>query len=147
MKKIVYATIALVICCFGVLLLLRNRAVLYAYHESGDLGEPAFIVLNPFRDRTPERISQQFLAQLGSAHCNDLVEPLRQEYAKFVCAEELKYPAQRFHIANRQDRADVTRLSFRVERSGLPDGVPSHAQMELRKSLGQWQITDFQPVY
>jgi hypothetical protein len=112
-KQKVYVAIALMICCVGVLLLLRNRAVLYAYHDPGDPGEPAFIILNSFRDRTPERISQQFLAQLGSAHCNDLVEPLRQEYAKFVCAEELKYPAQRFHVANRQDRADVTRLYYR----------------------------------
>jgi hypothetical protein len=152
-----YNCFAKIVSCIGILavivvcvliLLTRNRPVLYAYRESGSLhNDPLFVILNPFRNRAPERVAQRFMSQLNTNLCNSLVQPIRPNYTEMICFEEKKYPVLKFHLANRQDLKNNTKLLYRIERSGLRRNIMTNSILELHKDDSEWRVTDFQPIY
>jgi len=125
--------------------MLRQHTVLFTLNEAGSASEdPAFVVFNPFRDRTPEKIAENFMQQLPSAHCMELVAPLRGDYAKHICSQEQQFVSKHFRLTNRKDAGNLVELSFEVERVNSPASI---SRLTLQQGARAWKVVDYQPVY
>ncbi len=102
--KIAFFLFIVLLSALTLLFVFRRHSVVFSLHDDGDhLGEPAFVILNPFRDRDPERRAERFMTELSTYKCMDDITPLRQEYAVSICREEHEHPAKRLRLANRRD--------------------------------------------
>lgn len=148
MKRLIKYSIILVsiaiVCCL-VLFMLRRHTVLFTLNEAGSASEdPAFVVFNPFRDRTPEKIAEKFMQQLPSEHCMELVAPMRGDYAEHICSKEQQFVSKDFRLINRRDVGNSVELSFEVKRVNSP---PSISRLTMQQVDRAWKVVDYQPVY
>ena len=143
-KPAFLAITPLLVAC-GVLLALRNSHPMLVEVYEGTGTQPAFAILNPFRDRSSERAAESFLRQVSSGKCRALVEPLRGEYAAHICASEGEHPGLDFSLQTREREPEAgVRLLYRVRRKNSPD---STTWIKLQKNAEGWQVVDFEPIY
>lgn len=105
---------------------------------------PAFVVFNPFRDRTPEKVAENFMQQLPTAHCMELVSPMRGGYAEHICSKEQQFVSKDFRLTNRKDAGNSVELSFEVNRVNSPASISSLTMQQVDRA---WKGVDYQPVY
>jgi hypothetical protein len=116
-------TFAVLFAVFAVtaagLLATRSRPGVYAFIESGDpVQEPVFSVLNPFRDRAPERAANAILEDLKrndyAAAMSRISDPTALNAERLDRERENRLRSWR--LMNRTDRDATTKLFYWTER-------------------------------
>jgi hypothetical protein len=86
--------------------------------------DAAYDILNPFRDRGPEKPAIEILRMVKDGHCADVartLEPGRQDYS---CEEDTKLRLLSWRLRAREDNAHGnTILYYEVQRDFGPDGI------------------------
>lgn len=123
--RIIQITFAMLTCsilaflCIGIAL--RDRPVLADLHNNV-LDHHGFQLLNPFRNRSPERAANKFLASLSKGQCSTVLARLGEDpiRTRSTCESELKYPMRRWQLEaiGRDDDRMVLRYEISREAGG-----------------------------
>jgi hypothetical protein len=106
-----------------------------------------FAIPNPFRDRNPERVARQFLANLKTEKCRDLLVSLGyEEKAELFCLKESKVVPDSYRMLLRTDSANSVRLIFRwsVINPGNYQGI---CLVDLKKEGTSWRVSTYEREY
>ena len=133
----------------------RSRPVwLELLHETdcacGDFHEEVtgYTLLNPFRDRTPERAVDSFFEQLKTGKCGENVYAGVCQYA----TEEVR-PVLRWKLMNRKDSAGRISLYYRLkgksqpDRSLVADDIWGEGLVEVQANGNTLKITGYGAYY
>lgn len=143
MAKVSVLIIALLVATAGYLYYQHSIPLLYRHSEPGDpVKEPTFAIFNPFRDRSPERSAEAFLAALKAGQCDVAMSFLSDrsvERIQEMCERDKEHPLVDWRLRNRSDQFDKVRIYFQVNRSGY-DGYKGQSWVTVEKKLtvGKW---------
>lgn len=125
-------------------------SVLWSFEEEGDpLGEPSFVVLNPLREREPERLADSTLRSLRAREFDQVVSAvgLGSTEAEELIERERRLPLESWRLAGRRDEIGRIRLFYRVTR-GVPPQPGSYLWITVqRKEEGGWRVSDLEGAY
>src|SRR5262249_46800881 len=102
----------------------RSRPVIFSFSPDPAMVRPRnYCLLNPFRDRSPERIAEKRLEAMRRGDVESIRPFLHydqedQEYVHHILDNEKKWPIQSWRIGERLDRPGETELMFWVRRGG-----------------------------
>jgi hypothetical protein len=146
----------LVLIFLGYLNWLNNQGpVLSRSVEKDPLsGIPLSISLNPFRDRSSERVAAQFIRAMRDGKCrdelSDWLHDYRKKYASFLCDSEAEHPLLSWKIAEWEDRPPLRILQYWGTRRGSPGQKPSDRELfsvTLERKDGAWVVTKYDALY
>jgi hypothetical protein len=133
------ATTAMAAFCF----VRRDSAVLYRKEQpkTGD-GEPAVLILNPFRDRNPERAADGFLRRLRDGRCRDEISTMPRYSETRTCEHEINSPLTSWGLRDRLEERGKTELFYRYRAdNGTSEGS---LRVWLRREGLQWRVADYE---
>jgi hypothetical protein len=116
--QIVLTILALGLLTFiAVTFALRDRPVL-ALLQNDVRDHHGSQLLNPFRDRAPERAADTFLTRLSSGDCSAVLTQLGEDSSRkqSVCESEQKYPMKAWRLEAIGRDGDRTLLRYGVSR-------------------------------
>ena len=92
---------------FAALYAMRSMPVLWApckKNETVSIGGPSFSILNPLRDRAPERPAEAFLGMLKVNECEKAFEtvPFDREYRSYICGRETDHGLLWWRMTDRE---------------------------------------------
>src|SRR5450432_3059886 len=152
-KKIaikVLVFLAALVCGVAVYLYsVRSRPAVYRYFEKGDpVEEPAFVIFNPFRNRSAERQADSFLQLLKEGHCDQALSalPIKQETRHELCDLEVKSPLEGWRLTNRTDQTNDVRMYYWVKRKSYK-GYIGQLWVNVEKRGEGWQVTKYECFY
>lgn len=124
-----------------------ERPVLFRYDDRADVSTvPSILVLNPFRDQTPEQPAVQVLKRLRKGDYSDFdrigVNGKEQELKE----KEAEFRLQNWYLAERTGDKGNVLLVYAVERSGI-EGFGGLIEFELRSSNNIWEIQSIACIY
>jgi hypothetical protein len=133
-----------------VLFLMREHPVIYAYRESGNpTGDAAWAVLNPFRDRAPEQVSESLLGSLqggGGVTALKGVRNLPADKVSELAQREIEHQITGWKLISREDTQGSVRLLYRTAR-GTSSGMESPVWITVQFRQGKWELIDFNAWY
>ena len=108
---------------------------------------PPTVILNPFRDHSPEIIVENFLNNLKSGDCETAVaQTLLNEYEKKeLCSKQSLYRVIKWSEAYREDKNDIIKLVY--WQWYATSKHPSHFTINLQKNNETFSITGIGFVY
>lgn len=152
MKLKISAIIILLLFVSACIYLFATRADSVVY-KSKSIG---FVILNPFRDREPEKLSEGLLTQLRRKECEQGLnfDGLTDEQREHYCLRESWFPLRNWTLRDRGDQLEETHLFYITERGYMTDvGLSNETIATLpiiitvRKANGSWQIQGFNAGY
>src|ERR1700753_3816589 len=99
----------------------RSRPVVYALRESRDpVHEPVWSVLNPFRDRAPERPAETLLSHLQRGEYDIAAAEIKSSASTKadLVEQERTYPLRAWKLVDRRQGGGNVELFYRVTRGG-----------------------------
>ena len=107
-----------------------------------------YCIMNPFRDRTPERAAEQFLRKLRASDVTGLAEIAASSRAGIV-ESETKWPIERWRVGRRKDDGHRTELMYWVKRGNgySRDGYEEEVHITVDRSRGHACVMQFNAVY
>ena len=126
----------------------RSRAVLCTLYEEGNpLHEPYLVILNPFRDRGPERSAEKFLELMRSGECLQAMATIATDdvYRNRVCERETEEPLMTWRLKNRSERDGSVRLYFWCQSKAAGDSGPLWVTVA-RGEFG-WGVAAYERYY
>lgn len=133
------------------LFVFRSRPVLYSVTETGDpVNEPVWSLLNPLRDRVPERAAEAVLGHLLRGDCSRAVAEMKltNDRRSAIAKQEYEHPLRSFRLINRSGVGTTTRLFYRITRA-RPAEADSPLWIDVRRSDSGdlWEVTRFETWY
>lgn len=125
-----------------------RRPVLFSFTDPGELQSPSFAVMNPLRDKAPERVANEVLSDLQRGDASGAlrrIDGARSEIAH-IEAKERAYPLRRWKLVNRRDAEQQVTLFFRTAR-GASERFDAPLTMTVQRRGGRWAVTEFDPIY
>jgi len=115
---------------------------------------PVSITLNPFRDRTMERVANSFISAMRDGDCRQLLVQWEKDYRKkradFVCTSEAQHPLIRWNIVEWEDAPPLVILHYKGERYSSPAHDATYRDLfsvtEEKKDSG-WVVTKYDAFY
>jgi hypothetical protein len=149
--RLLIAVLVAVICAAALsLFILRSRPVVIGLGESGDpVHEPVFSLMNPFRDRAPERAASALLEDLKRGDYRAAVSKISDRTAlnDERLAREKENRLQSWRLMNRSDRGGETKLFYRVAR-GSASANDSPLWITVKRSGGDhWRVVNYDTWY
>jgi hypothetical protein len=140
---------ALGLSCAALAFTARSRPVLVSISPDPSMVRPRnYCLMNPFRDRSPERAAERYLPALRDGHLDlvaDLVAPNR---LADVRANERAWPIRHWRIANRHDTKWGSRISYWVDRgNGYQSGVEEEVFFDVRGFGERAHVVAFDALY
>ncbi len=141
---------------FGYMIWLDHQGPVLAKSEDHDplSGVPVSISLNPLRDRTSERVAQQYLDSMRDGRCSELLaqweKDYRRKYAKFICDSETKHPLLSWKIVDWEDAPPLRILHYRGRRRTAPTEAATYKELislTLENKDGEWEVTKYDAMY
>jgi hypothetical protein len=105
--------------------------------------EPRFVMLNPFRDRSPENVANDALLSIKNGHCKETLqsaadmEPGRRAH---ICEVIADFGLADWQLRNRTDSRNECELYYWHE------GYPS-LWVVVRKTEGKWKFNWINVIY
>jgi hypothetical protein len=99
--------------------------------------EPRFVLLNPFRNRGPEKAANQALVSIQAGHCKETLESaldMQPEDKVHMCGMFAQIPLDVWELRNRRDSRDECELIY------WHHGYPI-LDVFVRKIEGRWKLT------
>jgi hypothetical protein len=146
MKKKVLIITAVIILLSAAFAL--SRPVLFrSPFRDACCGESAFVVLNPLRKRDIENYADSILSLMRDKPCEQIVAnmALDQERRQYVCEKQKEHPLISWELKDRRDEGQRYNLFYHI-RYKDSDYV-GWLWMSVEKKNGEWQITNYSPVY
>lgn len=103
-----------------------------------------FSVMNPFRDRTPERAADRFLDDTRRGRESAFAAP---ELASKLKSRGTNVSA--WKLAYREDTGDSVLLYYKVDASGLknPPDYGGEGMIEMRRETAGWRAVNFSAIF
>lgn len=128
----------------------RSNPVLYRHIDRASVQYSAFVILNPFRDREPERQAEVVLQRLKSRNCEQALSlsALDAERIAYLCEREQKYLLESWSLMDYQGDGIKVKLIYNLYRnSGAGERLSPPAWIDVEKINGEWQVTSYQTYY
>jgi hypothetical protein len=108
-----------------------------------------FQILNPFRDRDPERTATFLLEQLKAGHCSTALRRFDSNEADIEssCAKEREYPVRGWRLEARGRDGGRVLLRYRVQRVYNGDTFSDPFWIWVSKANTGWQVTALEKWY
>jgi len=141
-----------VFCLFAGLLgyLVRFAGpVLYSNRDRASASQgPTFILFNPLRNRSPERVAEQFLEQLKMGECAKAVAslPMPLDNQVTMCEKEGQAALDAWTLKDRSESDGVVSLHYALRREGF-EGFGGGSFFQIQESSGAWKIIAVSFVY
>jgi hypothetical protein len=131
-----------------VLFATRSSPVLVRLDLEPDLltTQCVFSVLNPFRDREPERIAQEHLRALRQGDTSIIGSFLNPEAAAHIMKAEARVPVVAWRLVDRHDTASTSRLAYSITRGG-GYSYPAEAFFFFTRANNRWVLERYCPIY
>lgn len=147
MRKRIFIAAAVTVTVSVAAMAITRKPVLFALSDIGDVtGQPVVAIMNPFRDRGPERAAE---ALLNGLHRGDTAAALSSVVGGVppqTYESEIKYRLHAWELVRRNNSAGSVELVYRTSRSPSDRAVmPLFMQVEKRDR--QWQVTRFVAGY
>lgn len=143
------ASIVVTVVVAAVAVLVVRNPVVFEIHESGDpVGEPAWSMMNPIRNRSPERASEAMPDDLKRGADDEAFSrvALSAEQAEEMKESERTYRIREWDLVGRTDRNDTSRLFYRVAR-GKSKETDSPVWITVKRVKHKWVVTDYEAWY
>lgn len=127
----------------------RSRPVVYALTEAGDpVHEPVWSLLNPFRDRSPERAAEIVLQHFRRGEYEEAAGQIDQptERRAQIVREEKDHPLLSWKLVDRTDTIGTTKLFYR-RAWGKSSSLDAPLWISLRRSGREWKVATFEGWY
>jgi hypothetical protein len=150
------AGVLLLVVFFGYLMWLNGQGPVLSRSPDRDplSGVPNSISLNPLRDRSSERVANQFMRAMRDGDCKqelaDWEKDYRKKYAKFICDSEAQHPLLSWKIADWQDAPPLRILQYRGKRQDSPSDDETYKELlsvTLEDKDGNWVVTKYDAIY
>jgi hypothetical protein len=148
MKKKIW--IVLVIAVIAMAATARTRPVLLSLSpDPTELRPRNYCVMNPFRDRAPERASERFLMEMRAGQPQVLAAVLTPESRDQIIDMERKFPVKGWRIGRRRDTAETTELMYWVQRGNgySARDVPEEVYFVVARSASGARVTGYGAIY
>jgi len=125
----------------------RDKPVVWAIWEKGDSsGHPVFVWLNPFRDRSAERVCESALKALRDRDRHGVEVALRGVNGNASLIDhELKNAVKKWSISDIRLQGESAVLYYDAVRVEGDDATPIH--IFLKRQGCTWQIVDWEAWY
>ena len=117
---------------------------------------PLTITMNPFRDRTVEKIGGAFIREMRDGNCRTALskwekkQDYRKKRADFICDSETQHPLISWSLVEWEDAAPLIILHYKGERYSSPNQESTYKDLfsvtEENKN-GQWVVTKYDAFY
>jgi len=114
------------------------------------MGEPALILLNPFRDRSPERACDKFFRRLKVGDFDTASASARLPTAEwgYLVEKEREHPLVSWSLANRSNKEGSVDLFYWVRRRDYDgDKGPLWITVSRSGNGGKWTVERFEAWY
>ena len=128
----------------------RSNTVLYRKVDHASVQYSSFVILNPFRNRKPERQAEVVLRGLNDRECQQALSlpALDSGRVAYLCEREQKYPLERWSLMDYQEDGEKVRLIYNLYRSsGDGERLSPPAWIGVEKVNGEWRATDYETAY
>jgi hypothetical protein len=109
-----------------------------------------FCVMNPFRDRSPERAADTFIRRLREGDVSVLSATVKDPSTReHLMENETKWPITSWRIGRREDLEGRVDLMYWVTRgnSYSRDGHEEEVYLVIDRSADQLRVTEFSAIY
>ena len=149
MKRIVVVVLAILVGVASYLFFTRSNPVVYRHVDRAAGNYSAFVILNPFRDREPERRAESVLRALKARDCRralslQMLDSARVEY---LCERENKYPIESWDLMDRKGDGRKTQLIYDLNRFGNEGKSGSSLAWIDVENNGTWRATRYDTFY
>ena len=104
------------------------------------------IVLNPFRDKGPEKVSEALLSSIRAHRYQSVHRCFIPEESPHIREMEDRYPLVSWRLVNRRDLKDHCELQYCAKRGGsYPSQVEVYVFVEKQES--EWVPIRYAPIY
>src|ERR1044072_1642419 len=119
-RVVILSLIGMVVLVPLLLFLFREKAVGFAMPLSDCVRPKSYLFLNPFRDQTPEKLAEQYLAQMKSGSPETVLSKIKfdseQERATIWKIEKEQAP-RKWLLQRRKDQSQTSTLIYAVSRN------------------------------
>ncbi|MGB8010034.1 MAG: hypothetical protein WCF68_00355 [Terriglobales bacterium] len=146
----------LVLSFLGCLYWLSNQGPVLARSEERDslTHMPLSITMNPFRDRTMERVANSFISEMRDGNCRHLLAQWEKDYRKkranFLCDSEAQHPLISWNLVEWEDAPPLLILHYKGQRYTSPSHEATYKDLflvtEEKKDSG-WTVTKYDSFY
>jgi hypothetical protein len=150
------AGVLMLLVFFGYLIWLNNQGPVLSRSLDVDplSGTPNSISLNPFRDRTSERLAGKYLDAMRDGHCKEELavweKDYRKKYARFICDSETQHPLISWKLVDWEDTPPLRILHYRGKRRNNLDAPGTYKELfslTLENKDGAWEVTKYDAMY
>lgn len=124
------------------ILLINQSPVLIRIPNSDSVrGRPLFLVLNPFRNREPERAAGTFFEKLKDGKCLEVTADFAAEKSDHICRKQIEYPLKGWNLVD----IEKTNNSFELIYNHISGNPPMSEDMTIwiEKREQDYQVTAF----
>jgi len=111
---------------------------------------PLSISLNPLRDRSSERVANEFLRAMRDGRCKEQLADWEKDYrrnrAAFICDSEAKHPLLGWKIVDWDDRPPLRILYYKGKRQN-ETATDELLSVTLDNRSGGWVVTKYDSLY
>jgi hypothetical protein len=135
---------------FAAYLFFRSDPVLYRHVDRTSVQYSAFVILNPFRNREPERQAEVVLQRLKNRNCQQALSlsALDSERVVYLCEREQKYLLESWSLMDYQGAGKKVKLIYNLYRnSGDGEHLSPPAWIDVEKINGEWRATSYETYY
>ena len=149
MKRILIVVLAILLGLAGYLFFTRSNPVIYRYVDRAAGNYSAFVILNPFRDREPERQAEVVLQALKARDCRRTLslQTLDSARVEYLCERESKYPIESWDLMDRKGDSRKTELVYDVNRAGSGGKTGGSLTWIIVENNGAWRPTSYDAYY
>jgi hypothetical protein len=125
----------------------HTRPVLLKFAFEDTLRPRTHCVMNPFRERGPERVCESYLAQLHSGRVEGIRPFVLKNRADHIISRESQYRIASWRIGDRQDSSTASSLMYWVRRAGGYGPDEEEVMFFLKRDRNGWALSDFTAIY
>jgi hypothetical protein len=148
----------LVLIFLGYLWWLSNQPPVLARSEQRDplTHMPLTITMNPFRDRTIEKIAGTFMREMRDGNCRKVLaqwekkKDYRKKRAEFICDSESQHPLISWNLVEWEDAPPLIILHYKGERYASPSQEATYKDLfsvTMENKDSGWTVTKYDAFY
>jgi hypothetical protein len=150
MKRLLkFSSILLVVLSLmivGSLYVTRSQPVMLRLTPDDNIRPRYYCLMNPFRDRTPEKVAEDYFGKLAAGQVASISCCTRQY--DHISEREKEFPILSWRIGNRQDNTEESELMYWVKRgNGYPVGHEDQVHFRMVRSGNIWKLQSFSAIY
>jgi hypothetical protein len=148
-RKILIAVVGIIVGFAMYLFFTRSNPVVYRYVDRAAGNYGAFVILNPFRDREPERQADVLLQRLKDRNCHQALslQALDSARVEYLCEREQKYPLEHWSLTDRQGDGRNAELIYTINRTAVDGKAINSLAWITVENNGVWRATKYDSYY